>query len=482
MTKDSVRYVGLDVHKRVVEACFIDTRGQVVHRERFALNRQILAKFATKVLRPTDHVVLEATTNSWAVVDALRSHVAKIVVSNPMATKAIAQAKVKTDKVDALVLAQLLRCEFLPEVWQPDAETLRLRELTGRRATLTGHRTTMRNRIHSVLAMRLIEEPKYLFSTKGLEWLAAVEIDEQGRMLIDSDLRQLSLLQQEIDLLDAELAKRAYKNDPVKLLMTLPSVDMATANALLAAWGDHTRFPDANHAASYLGLVSSTNRSADKCYHGPITKQGNAQARWMLVQAAQHIGKHPGPLGHFFRKLSRRKKRNVAVVATARKLATIAWQLLATNEPYRYATPQQTAVKLAQLRIKATGERRVGGSSKGTKNKTKLPSTPGGSRQIKSLATVYENEGLPALKQLAPGECRTVRASGASKFVAEIAETRRIPRQSSKKASGTETATTRRSGKKSATTAPLRRTSKKSAVIVAPTTPRRTSQKRLKTD
>ena len=78
----------------------------------------------------------EATTNCWAVADALRPHVARVVVSNPMATKAIAMAKVKTDKVDAHVLAQLLRCDFLPEVWQPDEATRRLRELTGRRSAL----------------------------------------------------------------------------------------------------------------------------------------------------------------------------------------------------------------------------------------------------------------------------------------------------------------------------------------------------------
>ena len=464
MTKDSVRYVGLDVHKRVVEACFIDTRGKVVHRERFILNRQVLTTFATDVLRPTDYVAFEATTNCWAVADVLRPHVAKIVVSNPMATKAIAQAKVKTDKVDALVLAQLLRCEYLPEVWQPDEETRRLRELTGRRATLTGQRTMMRNRIHSVLAMRLIEEPKWLFSSKkGFEWLAKVEIDEQGRVLIDSDLRQMAFLQQEIDLLDAELARRAYKNDPVKLLMTLPSIDVATATALLAAWGDHTRFSDADHAASYLGLVPSTKKSADRCYHGRITKQGNAQARWMLVQAAQHLGKNPGPLGHFFRKLLRKKKRNVAVVAAARKIATIAWRMLAANEPYRYAVPRSTEKKLRRVRVKATGERRVGSSSKGTKNKAKLPSVPGGSRQIKSLATLYESEGLPPPKALSAGERRTVRAAGASKFVAEIAKTHRVPRQSGKKpvAETAETTTTRRSGKNPGETATTRRSAKR---------------------
>ena len=116
MTTTTIRYVGLDVHKRVVEACIVDQAGKVLHRERFALNRGVLELFATKVLQPSDHVALEATTNCWAVADALRPHVAKVLVSNPMATKAIAQAKVKTDKVDAHVLAQLLRCDFLPEL------------------------------------------------------------------------------------------------------------------------------------------------------------------------------------------------------------------------------------------------------------------------------------------------------------------------------------------------------------------------------
>ncbi len=427
-----VRYVGLDVHKRVVEACIIDQSGKVVHRERFALNRRTLELFATKVLRPTDHVAFEATTNCWAVADALRPHVAKVLVSNPLATKAIAQAKVKTDKVDAHVLAQLLRCDFLPEVWQPDEATRRLRELTGRRSALVGQRTMMRNRIHSVLAMRLIEVTrKRLFDTEGLEWLKTVEIDPQGRMLVDSDLRQLEFLQKEIAALDLELAQRGHSNDQVKLLMTLPGVDVGTAAALLAAWGDFSRFPDADHAASYLGLAPSTKQSAEHCYHGPITKRGNSTARWMLIEAAQHLDKHPGPLGHFFRRLMKKKTRNVAVVAAARKLAMIGWLMLKGNEPYRYAIPRSTETKLAKLRVKATGQRRKSGPPKGVKASAKLPPpVPGESRKsrtIKSLAAICQSEGLPQPRELSPGERRTIEAAGCESFVDQAAAEQVIP-------------------------------------------------------
>ena len=427
MTTKNVRYVGLDVHKRVVEACLVDQAGKTLQRQRFALNRQTLGLFAAKVLRPADHVALEATTNCWAVADVLRPHVARVVVSNPMATKAIAMAKVKTDKVDAHVLAQLLRCDFLPEVWQPDEATRQLRELTGRRSALVGQRTRMRNRIHSVLAMRLIDAPLRLFNDSGLEWLAAVELDAQARLLVDSDLRQLEFLQKELDALDVELARRGHASQAVKLLMTLPGVDVATAEAILAAWGDATRFPDGDHAASYLGLVPSTHQSANQCYHGPITKRGNSHARWMLIEAAQHLDKHPGPLGHFFRRLAKRKNRNVAVVAGARKLAMIAWQMLAQNEPYRYAIPRSTETKLSRLRVKATGTRRKSGPPKGTKCVAKLP---GGSRTIKSLAGLCVSEGLPAPLPLSSGERRTVQESACAELVAQIAASQVVPRRS----------------------------------------------------
>jgi transposase len=427
MSIEMIRYVGLDVHKRVVEACIVDQAGKVVHRERFALCRRTLATFATKILRLTDHVALEATTNCWAVADALRPHVARVVVSNPMATKAIAQAKVKTDKVDAHVLAQLLRCDFLPEVWQPDETTRRLRELTGRRSALVGQRTMMRNRIHSVLAMRLVQEPSRLFKTEGLAWLGMVELDDQARLLVDSDLRQLDFLQKEIDAIDAELARRGHASEHVKLLMTLPSVDVTTAEAVMAAWGDIKRFPDGDHAASYLGLVPSTKQSAAHCYHGPITKRGNSQSRWMLIEAAQHLDKHPGPLGHFFRRLAKKKNRNVAVVAAARKLAIIGWQMLIRNESYRYAVPRSTETKLTRLRVKATGVCRKRGPAKGQKPVAKLP---GGSRTIKALAAVCQSEGLPAPHSLTPGEQRIVTASGCDAFVTEIAGTQVVPRRS----------------------------------------------------
>jgi transposase len=223
------------------------------------------------------------------------------------------------------------------------------------------------------------------------------------------------------------IAKASYNDTDIQLLMTIPGVDYTTAHALKAILADISRFPDPDKAASYLGLVPSVKQSAGRCYNGPITKAGASQVRWLLIQGAQHVGSHPGPLGAFFRKLARRKNRNLAVVATARKMVTIAWHVLKNQEPYRYAIPRTTDEKLASLRVRATGERRKTGPPKGSKCVAKLGS--GKSRSIPSLDEVYERQGLPGRMPLTEGEKRMIHESGTEHFVASLDKPEVLPKR-----------------------------------------------------
>jgi transposase len=417
------RFVGLDLHKNLVVACIIDQEGKVISRYRLGCSREELEKFGQQQLHETDKLAMEATTNTWQVVEILRPYVAEVVVSNPLKTKAIAEAKVKTDKVDALVLAQLLRCDFLPRVWNPPAETQRLRRLTARRSALVWDQTAIKNRIHAILHQRLIKCPfKDLFCQKGLQWMKELKLDPEGRTSLESDLRLLEHLEQEITEQEKLLFKLAYQDQQVKLLMTLPGISQTVALTMLAVLGDVSRFRDGDHAASYFGLVPSTRQSADHCYHGSITKQGNRRARALLVQAAQHLDTHPGPLGAFFRRVAKRKGRNIAVVAAARKLAVIAWQMLRHNEPYRYAQPTTVQWKMNDLRVKATGEKRKRGVPKGTK-RHELWGVEKKVRTRPSLAEVYEQSGLPVpieIDQLPSGEMKMLRQTDTLSFANEV--------------------------------------------------------------
>jgi transposase len=267
------RFAGFDLHKKEIEVCIIDDSGKILRRDRITADRNSITHFATGHNLIDCIVALEATTNTWPVANLLKPLCADVIVSNPLRTKAIAQARIKTDKVDALVLAQLLRTDFLPQVWIPDDHTRRMRDLTTQRSMLVSDSTRIKNRIHATLHQRLIPAPGGdLFSPHNLQWLrCSITIDEDGRQALDRQLRLLDQIEAELLLLTDKLAQLAYQDNQVQLLMTLPGIDFAIAQAILAAFGDITRFSSANKAAANLGLVPSTRQSGDKCYHGPIT-------------------------------------------------------------------------------------------------------------------------------------------------------------------------------------------------------------------
>ena len=411
-----MRYVGLDVHKRLVQAHFCDEYGGEQQSMRFELTAASLSQFAHDHLGPDCVVALEATTNTWAVVDILRPGCAKVVVSNPLKTQAIALSKHKSDRVDACMLAQLLRCGFLPEVWIPDADTRAARSLAERRSSLVRHATWVKNRIHSLLHERLIHTPFDPFTLRGRQWLQELQLPARDRGEIDTLLRILDAVANEQAKITELVNADAYGRDGVKLLMTLPGVGAATAQAMMAAIGDIRRFDSPMKLASYFGLIPSVHQSAERAYHGKITKQGNSNVRWLLVEVAHHAGRHPGPLGHQFQRIARKKGANVARVAIARKLAVLAWHLLTKGEPYRYASPVATEKKLADLR---RSQHVLHPPHRGNRGSHWGHST----RVRKSLATVLATESLPAPT---PPTAAETRALGTTALLEKLGQERRV--------------------------------------------------------
>ncbi|MCA1701654.1 MAG: IS110 family transposase, partial [Actinobacteria bacterium] len=289
-----MRTVALDVHKRFAEVA--------VHEDG-ALRR--LGRIETAQLRlfaqslgPQDHVVLESTAMTWAIAELLAEHAGRVTVSNPMRTRAIASAKVKTDKIDAKVLAQLGAADFLPEVWAPDEVTRALRRRVAHRSSLVRQRTRLRNQIHAVLARNLIQAPVTdVFGQGGRRWLADVQLPAHEREQVDSNLRLHDALDVEVELVERQLAEQALARRDVRHLMTIPGVGAITALALVAVIGDVTRFPSPRHLVGYLGLDPRVRQSGDKvARHGHISRAGQAHARGLLVEAAHTAIRTPGPL------------------------------------------------------------------------------------------------------------------------------------------------------------------------------------------
>ncbi len=353
-----MRFIGLDVHRDFCEVA-ISEGGKARRAGRVAARPAELELFA-RSLAADDRVVLEATGNALAIAKIVAPQVGEVVLAHARKVRAIAEAKVKSDGVDACTLAELLAADLVPRVWIGDERTRLLRRLVSRRRQLVKQSTRAKNEIQSVLMRTLQERPPVsdVFGKGGRVWLSELELAIDERETVDGCLRQLDFLQAELAHVDRMIAEQALAWPEIRRLMTIPGVDVTTAAALMAAIGDIDRFPSPRHLAGYLGLDPKLRQSGmAKPRHGRISKEGSAAARHALVEAAWSAAKAPGPLRAFAERTAARRGRQIAAVAVARKLAVLAWHLLTRNEDYAYQRPSAVRRKLRRLELKTGAPR-----------------------------------------------------------------------------------------------------------------------------
>ncbi len=257
------RSIGLDVHRDFCEVAIADG-GRARAAGRVPTTPEQLALFAQS-LGPEDRVVMEATGNALAIARILEPHVAEVVLAHAKQVRAIAHAKVKTDKVDAKMLADLLAAGLIPAVWIGDERTRMLRRLVSRRRGLVKRRTQIKNEISAVLSRNLKGRPPVsdLFGRQGRVWLDAQELPIDERLTLDGALRQLDFLGDELAAVDRVIAQEAVGDQDVRRLMTIPGIDITTASTLAAVIGDVRRFPSSRHLVGYLGLHPTVRQSGN---------------------------------------------------------------------------------------------------------------------------------------------------------------------------------------------------------------------------
>lgn len=351
----------MDVHRSFAQIAVVED-GLCRDEGRIGVRPEELREWAA-TLCADDEVALEATTNSDAIATMLRPLVRRVVVSNPRKTRAIAEAKVKTDRIDARILAQLLAADFLPETWVADERTRMLRRLVLRRTHLVRQRTRLKNQVHGILARNLVPTCPHadLFSGVGRRWLANQALPADEWRSVEALTRQLDFHGEELAQVDRDIAREAIDDPLVARLMTVPGIDVTVAVAILAAVGDFSRFESPDRLVSYLGLNPRVRQSGNGTpVHGRITKAGPAQARGMLVEAAFAASRAPGPLRAFYRRVKERRGFQIATVATARKLTVLCWHLVTKEEDYAFARPSLNAHKRRKLELAAGATSRRG--------------------------------------------------------------------------------------------------------------------------
>jgi transposase len=316
--------------------------------------------------------------------------------------RAITHAKLKNDRVDARRLAELLAAGMLPGVWRCDEATRVRRRKIARRAQLVRGKTRATNQIHAALIRQLEGRAptRAVLAKKSRAWLAELDLPADERMTVDSCLREADFLAAEIEQIDADLARDALDDEQVRRLMTIPGVDMITAVTLMSCVGDARRFPSPRHMVGYVGLDPRVRQSGSfPARHGHISKQGSAAARHLLCEAANATMRSPGPLRAFGQRIQKRRGRQVAVVAVARKLTALAWHMLTKQQDYIYERPALTFRKLRRLEMTAGSP---AGSNPGGRHGPGTVDNPARWARERVAALAIESEYINAVADRTP--------------------------------------------------------------------------------
>jgi transposase len=344
----SRRYLALDIHKYYSVVAGVNFDGQVV-LEPVRVEHADLEGWLEKHIQPTDYVVIESTTNAWHIYDLLEPLAEKVLVANPIKVKQIAQARVKTDIRDTLILARLLAANMIPAIWVPPVHVRDLRYLLSQRRHLVGMHTQTVNRMHSVAHRHHLSHPKgKRFNEKNTGWQQDDELSDSEKFQLELDMSTKQHLDEQAGKITQKLARMSHQKpwaESMMYLMQLPGFGVITGMTILAAIGDIARFEDFKKLSSYSGLTPGVEQSGTKNRGKGITKEGRKDLRWAMVEVAQRAVKSDPHWQRRFDELCRRMHRNQAIVVIAHRLLELVWFVLTRKQSYRHFSDERIAYK-----------------------------------------------------------------------------------------------------------------------------------------
>lgn len=332
-----MHYIGVDYHKKYSYVVVKDREGNVEQRgtvnntkEEF---RQLLKTYQE------GKAVLEATRNWGLIYDWLEEILDDVALAHPLKVRAIAEARIKTDKISADILCDLLRSNLLPEAYVPNKETRESKNTLRQRMFFVRVQTMVKNRIYTILdrhpeILSLAPAVSDIFGASGMKWLSQAVLPGQDNQLLSSELELLEILKRKISESNGIVKELAKGDKKVKLLRSIPGLGPFFSVLVAKEVDDISRFRDEKKLCAYAGLVPSTYASGGKVFHGRITKTGNKWLRWAFIEAVQPAISCDADLFAYYQRLKMKKGANAAKVATARRLLTIVYRVLKQERLY----------------------------------------------------------------------------------------------------------------------------------------------------
>jgi len=329
-------YLGLDVHRSSITLAGISSEGKTLASRSYSCENPSALWTVVQRHRPY-HAVVEAC-GSYHWIYALLRQGGEVTLAHPYKLRALWTARAKTDILDAIRLAQLLRAGLIPAAYVPPPAYQRLRDLVRARVRMVRERAAAYHHLHSILARFNWHSPyAQPFCKRGIDWLGRLDMPSPFDLLRRELFERLKHYDQAIQEVEAHLEGVAADYPQIEALTALYGIGTFSALLIVAELGEVERFHREEEVAAYAGLTPCVRQSGSQEHHGAISKSGSPWLRWILVEAAMKVVRKDPALHAFHQRVRRRSGWRRARVAVARKLAVICWKRLRAWERQRPA-------------------------------------------------------------------------------------------------------------------------------------------------
>ncbi|MGI0128853.1 MAG: IS110 family transposase [Thermoplasmata archaeon] len=336
-------FVGLDVHKSTIVATAVDAQGRRIDQSTIGPTDQDLIDYLSR-LPGVKKAVLEVCPVWEHLYDAATSTGTSVLVSNPYRVRLIADASIKTDKVDSEALATLLRLRAIPAVYVADPETRAVRQLVRDRQFYRVKERAIMNHLYGFLLRHGVPyEERILTKPRRREELRDLHLPE-----VDRGLDALAALAPTSKRLDAAIHEAFLQSKEAQLLASIPGIGDLIAVTLAAYLCPIDRFAHFDQVSSYAGLCPTTFQSSRRSVNGPLKYDCNRMLRWAMIEASwvHRREEKSGYVSRVGRRIARRKGGSRGAVASAHALLRVVYAILKRGTPYSHNAPERPSCKL----------------------------------------------------------------------------------------------------------------------------------------
>lgn len=349
-------YTGFDVSMKTTSICIVNQEGKVVYENEVVTEPKIIAAELKNTKLDIENCAIESgSITHWLVSELKKAGLPVICIDSRKMSKVLSININKTDKNDARLIAEALRCNFYSEVSEKTQEQIDFGILLNTRRTLINSKNTIKNTIRGLLkafGIRLgtLGHVKFIIAVKN----CIMDKSEEVKMSISELLKAYESLTNQITQLDKKLEEKARENEDVKLLKTIPGIGIITAFTFITYLGNPLRFKKSKSVGAYFGVTPRQHSSGETTHQGRVSKCGNSEVRSLLVEAATsalYRTKSNFKLKSWGLKIRKKKGHKKAATAVARKYCAIMHRMLITRKPFEYGMPETKVKKERQANV-----------------------------------------------------------------------------------------------------------------------------------